>query len=103
MSTQKLESISEIQRKIMVFIHDIFKENEELHSKIEKIEDTLEKMLIFEKIEMLKTEKAGLLAEIKSIGEQGEFMANNLENEVVSLKKEVKELKKLLKTSNTHV
>jgi len=103
MHTQKLESISEIQRKIMAFIHDLFKENQELYAKVEKIEDTLEKMLIWEKIEKLKTEKANLLAEIKSIEEQGEFTAQNLENEVTSLKKEVKALKKLLNNQSTRL
>jgi len=49
-----------------------------------------------EKIEKLEKEKAGLLAEIESLKEKGETKALELENEVTTLRKEVKALEKLL-------
>ena len=55
------------------------------------------------KIEKLEKEKAGLLAEIKSLKEKGETKARELENEVTMLRKEVKALETLLdvKEKNT--
>jgi len=50
-----------------------------------------------EKIEPLEKEKAGLLAEIESLKENGEAKARELENEVTMLRKEVKALETLLK------
>lgn len=52
-----------------------------------------------EKIEKLEKEKSDLLAEIDSLKEKGEARANELEDEVTMLRKEVKSLKKLLDTS----
>lgn len=49
-----------------------------------------------EKIEKLEKEKAGLLAEIESLKGKGEAKAQELENEVTTLRKEVKALEKLL-------
>jgi uncharacterized protein (UPF0335 family) len=49
-----------------------------------------------EKIERLEKEKAGLLAEIESLKGKGEAKAQELENEVTMLRKEVKALEKLL-------
>jgi len=49
-----------------------------------------------EKIEKLEKEKSGLLAEIESLKEKGEAKARELENEVTTLRKEVKALERLL-------
>jgi len=49
-----------------------------------------------EKIEKLEKEKSGLLAEIESLKEKGEAKASELENEVTTLRKEVKALERLL-------
>jgi len=60
-----------------------------------------------EKIETLEKEKAGLLADIESLKEKGEAKAHELENEVTTLRKEVKALEKLLnvkeKTRNKEI
>jgi len=62
------------------------------------------------KIETLEKEKAGLLAEIEALKEKGEVKARELENEVTTLRKEVKALETLLnvkekntKQRNVHV
>jgi predicted nuclease with TOPRIM domain len=49
-----------------------------------------------EKIETLQKEKAALLAEMKRLNEKAEVRAHELENEVATLRKEVKALEKLL-------
>jgi len=49
-----------------------------------------------EKIETLEKEKAGLLTEMEGLKEKGEAKANELEDEVTMLRKEVKALEKLL-------
>jgi len=48
------------------------------------------------KIEKLEKEKAGLLAEIESLKEKGEAKASELENDVTTLRREVRALEKLL-------
>lgn len=48
------------------------------------------------KIESLEKEKADLLAEIERLKEKGEARARELENEVTTLRKEVKALEKFL-------
>jgi len=55
------------------------------------------------KIETLEKEKAGLLAEIDGLKEKGEMKAHELENEVTTLRKEVRALERLLnvKEKNT--
>ena len=54
------------------------------------------------KIETLKKEKASLLSEIENLKEKGEAKARNLENEVISLRKEVKALETLFNTKGKH-
>lgn len=49
-----------------------------------------------EKIEKLKIEKVGLLGEIEKLRKVGEKKASALEEEVATLRKEVKSLKELL-------
>ena len=55
------------------------------------------------KVETLQKEKAGLLTDIESLKGKGEAKARKLQNEVTSLRKEVKVLEKLLniKVKNT--
>ena len=55
-----------------------------------------------EKIETLEKEKAGLLAEIESLKEKGEAKAHELENEVTTLRREVRALEKLLNVKEKH-
>jgi predicted nucleic acid-binding Zn-ribbon protein len=54
-----------------------------------------------EKIEKLEKEKAGLLAEIERLKGKGEAKAQELENEVTTLRKEVKALENLLNIKET--
>lgn len=49
-----------------------------------------------EKIEKLEKEKSGLLSRIENLKEKGEVKARELENELTTLRKEVKTLEKLL-------
>jgi len=49
-----------------------------------------------EKIEKLKCERTELLDEIEKLKRSGEKKANNLEDEVASLREELEDLKKML-------
>ncbi len=68
---------------------------------IKRIETELMQTLrtLREKIEKLENEKADLISEIEELRKAGEKKANTLKEEVTSLRKEAKSLKKLIEDS----
>ena len=81
----------------MELLNSLFLEQQELRKRVEGLEEIMEQLILWEKIERLEKEKAGLLTEIRSFREKGERKAHELEDEVTSLKKEVRALKRLLR------
>jgi uncharacterized protein YlxW (UPF0749 family) len=79
MITQSLQALKNVERKLI-----------QLHKNLRK------------KINVLQKEKAGLLEEIESLKEKGEAKARELENEVTTLRKEVKALETLFNTKAKH-
>lgn len=85
------------------FLKVLEKEKEERNlkgtiEKIKGIEKGLSVMLgdLKEKIEKLKNERAEILEEIETLKKEGETRASSLEDEIVSLREEVEDLKKML-------
>ena len=81
----------------MEVLNSLFLGQQDLRERVGELEATMEQLIFWEKIESLEKEKASLLAEMRSLKEKGEKKAYELENDVTSLKEEVRALKKLLK------
>jgi hypothetical protein len=99
MTAQDLRVTENSQKKIMEVLHSLFKGQQELREKVERMEEIMDQLIIHEKIENLEKEKASLLAEMKGLKEKGEVRADKLVNEVADLKEEVEALRKLLRAS----
>jgi len=98
MSKQNLEAHN-MHSKVMETLNSLFVEQQKLWRRVERLEKIMEQLVYWEKIEQLEKEKAALLTEMESLKEKGEAKSHKLVNEVSVLRKEVKALKKLLKTS----
>jgi len=92
----------DISRKVINAINSMFREQQNLRGKVERLEKIMDQLIWWEKLESLEKEKASLLVELESLKEDGESKANELEKEVMELRKEVKRLKKVLNKTEKH-